>query len=56
MWKLKCGLYTQGPARLDVTATGYEPVEDKTLSFEDKDHCEIAVTVKLTPLQPDTDK
>jgi hypothetical protein len=49
---LRCGLYTQGPARLDVTATGYEPIKDEQLSFEDK-HCEVKKTFVLTPLKPD---
>jgi hypothetical protein len=50
---LKCGLYTQGPARLDVSATGYEPIEDQELSFERKKHCKVPIEVKLLPLQPD---
>ena len=50
---LRCGLYTQGPARLDVTATGYEPIDDQALSFERKKRCEVLIEVKLVPLKPD---
>jgi hypothetical protein len=50
---LRCGLYTQGPARLDVTATGYEPIEDQALAFERKKRCEVPIEVKLVPLKPD---
>lgn len=56
VWSLKCGLYTQGPARLDVTATGFEPIDDKALSFEQKKHCEVGYTVRLAKLVPETDK
>jgi hypothetical protein len=51
--KLSCGLYTQGPARLDVTATGYEPIEDLALSFEDRHHCKVDEPVILKPQKPD---
>lgn len=47
---LRCSLYTQGPARLDVTATGYEPIEDQALSFDRKARCEVLVEVKLKAL------
>jgi hypothetical protein len=50
---LSCGLYTQGPARLDVTATGYEPIDDQALSFERKKRCEVPIEVKLVPLKLD---
>jgi len=50
---LKCGLYTQGPARLDVSATGYEPIEDQALLFEPKKRCEVPIEVKLEPLKLD---
>jgi hypothetical protein len=50
---LRCGLYTQGPARVDVTATGYEPIEDEALSFERKKHCEVPIELKLLPEKPD---
>lgn len=50
---LRCRLYTQGPARLDVTATGYEPIERQDLSFDTRDHCQIEVDVKLVRLLPD---
>jgi len=50
---LKCGLYTQGPARLDVTAEGYEPIEDQALSFEHEKHCQVPIEVRLAPAKPD---
>ncbi len=53
VWALRCGLYTQGPARLDVTATGYEPIEDLSLSFERRDHCEVDEPVLLKPQKLD---
>jgi hypothetical protein len=54
VYKLRCGLYTQGPARLDVNATGYEPIKDEQLSFEDeRHHCEVKKTFVLAPLKPD---
>jgi len=53
---LRCRLYTQGPARLDVTATGYEPVEDQALSLEGKKRCEVEIDVKLMQQKPDAGK
>lgn len=53
VWALRCRLYTQGPARVDVTATGYEPVEDRALPFEDDDRCDVEAIVVLTPLVPE---
>lgn len=53
---LRCGLYTQGPARLDVTATGYEPIKDEELSFGSEKHCEVRKTFVLVPLKPDAGK
>jgi hypothetical protein len=50
VWKLVCGLYTQGPARLDATAEGYEPIEDLALSLEDGQRCEVPIDVKLRRL------
>jgi len=50
---LRCGLYTQGPARLDVTASGYEPIKDRELSFDGKQRCEVAEPVVLAPLKAD---
>jgi hypothetical protein len=47
---LPCALYTQGPARLDVTATGYVPIEDQALSLDSKHRCEVDFPVKLVPL------
>jgi|GEM_PF-3746948 len=54
--ELRCGLYTQGPARLDVTATGYEPIKDEELSFGSERHCEVKKTFVLMPLAPDATK
>lgn len=53
VWRLRCGLYTQGPARIDLTATGYEPIEDLPLSFESGRGCEVLREVKLLPAKPD---
>jgi hypothetical protein len=50
VWKLVCGLYTQGPARLDATAEGYEPIADLALSLEDGQRCEVPIDVKLRRL------
>lgn len=52
VWALRCRLYTQGPARIDVTATGYEPIEDRKLPFEEDDRCDVEALVVLTPLPP----
>jgi len=53
VWALRCRLYTQGPARVDVSATGYEPVVDQSLSFEDEDRCGVEAVVVLAPLRPE---
>jgi len=50
VWALRCLLYTQGPARLDVRATGYEPIVD--LSLDHEDGCEIPIVETLEPLEP----
>lgn len=50
---LHCSLYTQGPARLDVTSTGYEPIDDQALQFEPKTRCKVPIEVKLVPLKLD---
>jgi hypothetical protein len=50
---LRCRLYTQGPARLDVTATGYVTIYDQPLSLETKKHCQIPFPVVLMPEKPD---
>jgi hypothetical protein len=47
---LHCALYTQGPARLDVTATGYVPIEDLALSLDSKHRCRVDFPVTLVPL------
>lgn len=49
VYALRCGLYTQGPARVDVTATGYESIEDEALSFDRKRHCELPIELTLMP-------
>jgi hypothetical protein len=46
---LSCRLYTQGPASLDVTATGYLPVEDRDLTLDDE-LCGVAVEIQLSPM------
>ena len=56
VWKLSCGLYTQGPARLDATAAGYEPIEDEQLSFHGEENCEVPKAFMLVPLKPDAGK
>jgi hypothetical protein len=50
VWTLRCRLFTQGPARLDVEAAGYQSIEDQSLSFDDDDRCEVEKTVVLKPL------
>ena len=50
---LRCRLYTQGPARLDVTATGYVAIDDQPLSLDSKKHCQIPFPVVLMPEKPD---
>lgn len=47
VWGLRCRLFTQGPARLDVDAEGYEPIEDESLSFDDERRCEVEKPVEL---------
>jgi hypothetical protein len=53
---LRCRLYTQGPARLDVTASGYTTIEDQRLPLDTKERCEIAAAVVLMPEKPDAGK
>jgi hypothetical protein len=53
---LRCRLYTQGPARLDVTASGYTKIEGQPLSLDGKQRCEIAIAVVLMPEKPDAAK
>lgn len=50
VWTLRCRLFTQGPARLDVAARGYESIEDQSLSFDDDNRCEVEKTVVLKRL------
>ena len=50
---LRCRLYTQGPAHLDATASGYQPIDDQSLSFDTKDHCEVEIDVELQRELPD---
>jgi hypothetical protein len=54
VWALRCRLYTQGAALIDVTATGYEPIERYALPFDADDRCDVRVNVKLVPLPPET--
>jgi hypothetical protein len=56
VWWLRCGLYTQGAARLDATAAGYQPIHDEALSFTREEDCEIEKTFVLVPLRLDADK
>ena len=57
VWKLRCGLYTQGAARLDATAVGYEPIVGAQLSFlHDEKNCEAPRAFVLVPLKPDAGK
>lgn len=53
VWALRCLLYTQGPARLDVTASGYAPIDDRPLSLDRKHRCDVDVDVTLEPEKPD---
>ena len=50
VWALRCRLYTQGPARLDANAEGYEPIDDYALSFEDGKRCQVQIPVELKRL------
>jgi hypothetical protein len=44
---LRCGLYTQGPARLDAVATGYELIQELPLSLDDDERCQHEIKVTL---------
>jgi hypothetical protein len=55
VWALRCRLYTQGPARVDVAATGYVPIKDRNLSLKDDDRCNVEAIVTITPLLPETE-
>jgi hypothetical protein len=50
---LACRLFTQGPARVDATATGYEPIMDYPLLLDGKERCKVEVEVMLLPMKPD---
>ncbi len=50
VFALRCRLYTQGPARVDVTATGYEPIEEQDLTLDEKKRCQVPVEVELQVL------
>jgi hypothetical protein len=50
VWQLSCRLYTQGPARIDVTATGYEPIEEQDLTLDEKKRCQVERVVELKVL------
>ncbi len=45
--QVKCRLYTQGAARLDVDAEGYEPIEDQELPLTEDERCQVPVKVVL---------
>jgi len=47
VFALSCRLYTQGPARVDVTATGYEPIEEQDLTLDEKERCQVEREVEL---------
>jgi hypothetical protein len=53
VYVLSCRLYTQGPARLDATATGYEPIDDEPLSLDKNDRCKVDFNVELERRRPD---
>jgi len=44
---LSCRLFTQGPAEVDVTATGYEPIKGFPLSLAKDDRCQVEYEVEL---------
>jgi len=50
VFSLHCRLYTQGPARVDVTATGYEPIEEQDLLLDEEERCRVERTVELKVL------
>lgn len=49
VWALRCRLYTQGPARVDITADGYEPIEQQDLTLADDERCRVKKVVELKP-------
>lgn len=49
VYSLYCRLYTQGPARIDVTASGYVAIEDRDLTLGKKS-CLVDIELELTPL------
>jgi hypothetical protein len=56
VWQLECRLFTQGPARLDASATGYEPLEDEPLNLTEQQRCEVPIEKVLEPLlDPETE-
>jgi len=54
VWAVHCLLYTQGPARLDVDASGYQPIKDMALDIPKG--CELPIVATLEPLKPREDK
>lgn len=42
-----CGIYSQGPARLDITTEGYESIEDQDLMLTEGERCQVPVEVVL---------
>lgn len=53
---LRCRLYTQGPARLDASATGYTPIMDYNLMITEEKRCEVKRVVTLLREMPETTK
>lgn len=51
--ELRCRLYTQGPARLDVTAAGYAPIKDEALTLDGSRRCNVLETFVLEREKPD---
>lgn len=45
--QVKCELYTQGAARLDVDAEGYEPIQDQELPLTEEERCQVPVKVVI---------
>lgn len=51
--ELRCRLYTQGPARLDVTAAGYVPIDDRGLTLDGPRRCQVLENIVLEREKPD---
>jgi hypothetical protein len=48
---LLCRLYTQGPARVDVSASGHVSVFERELTLSEE-RCLVDVEIELTPSEP----